>query len=88
MAILYGFTRDEGFAIVDTDMRVCLYGYPSSPIQVAARTKGARKTAESLRARLAETAAFAARILEHNGTVDDATYRHVYGQLVAPQALC
>ena len=94
MAIMYGFTKDQGFALVDTDTRVYLYGYPTSDLQVYARRAGARKAAEARVDGLHDLAQFVARcraLPANQGQNVEQTapdsYEHVFAQMVAPEVL-
>jgi hypothetical protein len=91
MTILYGFTKDQGFAMVDTDARSYLYGYPTSDLQRFARQAGARKACEARIAGLLDLSRFVLRCAALNpgknvGQTEHGGYEQVLASIVAPQA--
>lgn len=64
--ITYGFTKDDGFAIVDDCSLATVYGYPTSPLHSIAKRNGAQSAAFYHLHTLKAEREFLARMTLHN----------------------
>lgn len=74
--IIYGWTTDHGFAVLETELRVYVYGYPTSILAERAKRQPLKCALEA-----AGQMDFAARVKHLAGDSIDRAYQGIYDQM-------